>query len=75
MDQYVLQRHFWENEQMKNSLSSRVRPVLKWAGGKTQLLPQIAQRYPQELGKKISKYAEPFIGGGKKGNGGFAAVT
>ncbi len=64
MDQYVLQRHFWENEQMKNSLSSRVRPVLKWAGGKTQLLPQIAQRYPQELGKKISKYAEPFIGGG-----------
>lgn len=64
MDQYVLQGHFWENEQMKNSLSSRVRPVLKWAGGKTQLLPQIAQRYPQELGKKISKYAEPFIGGG-----------
>lgn len=64
MDQYVLQGHFWENEQMKNSLSSRVRPVLKWAGGKTQLLSQIAQRYPQELGKKISKYAEPFIGGG-----------
>ena len=64
MDQYVLQGHFWENEQMKNSLSSRVRPVLKWAGGKTQLLSQIAQRYPQELGKKISKYAEPFIGAG-----------
>ncbi len=40
-------------------------PVLKWAGGKTQLLPEIKQQYPQELQKgNIVKYIEPFFGGG-----------
>lgn len=41
-----------------------VKPFLKWAGGKTQLLPQIKNKYPPELGKTINKYCEPFIGGG-----------
>lgn len=41
-----------------------VKPFIKWAGGKTQLLPQIKNKYPQELGKTINKYCEPFIGGG-----------
>lgn len=36
------------------------RPVLKWAGGKTQLLPAISRRLP----KHIETYFEPFIGGG-----------
>jgi len=41
------------------------RPFLKWAGGKTQLLDEVAKRLPVELkGKKITKYVEPFIGGG-----------
>ncbi|RPI37617.1 MAG: DNA adenine methylase [Methanoregulaceae archaeon] len=41
------------------------RPFLKWAGGKTQLLDEFAKRLPVELkGKKITKYVEPFIGGG-----------
>lgn len=35
-------------------------PVLKWAGGKRQLLPQILGRLPQ----KIETYYEPFVGGG-----------
>ncbi|MGC4091888.1 MAG: DNA adenine methylase [Polyangiaceae bacterium] len=35
-------------------------PVLKWAGGKRQLLPQILQRLPA----KIATYYEPFVGGG-----------
>jgi len=39
-------------------------PVLRWAGGKTQLLPTLRQHYPQELGGTITTYAEPFIGGG-----------
>lgn len=41
-----------------------VKPFIKWAGGKTQLLPQIRNKYPKELGKTINKYCEPFIGGG-----------
>lgn len=39
-----------------------VKPFLKWAGGKGQLLKEIEQYYP--FGDRITKYAEPFIGGG-----------
>lgn len=41
-----------------------VKPFVKWAGGKTQLLPTIREAYPDELGVSITKYAEPFVGGG-----------
>jgi len=37
-----------------------VKPILKWAGGKTQLLDEIFQRMPKCYGR----YIEPFIGGG-----------
>ncbi|MCX6683418.1 MAG: DNA adenine methylase [Methanoregula sp.] len=41
------------------------RPFLKWAGGKTQLLDEFNKRLPEELKSgEITKYAEPFIGGG-----------
>lgn len=40
-----------------------VRPFLKWAGGKGQLLKEIEQYYPFE-NSTITKYAEPFVGGG-----------
>ena len=36
------------------------RPVLKWAGGKQQLLPQLLSRVPKTYGR----YIEPFFGGG-----------
>jgi len=40
-------------------------PFLKWAGGKTQLLPQIFAYLPPELlAGQITRYVEPFIGGG-----------
>ena len=39
-----------------------VKPLLKWAGGKGQLLKEIEQYYPFDNG--ITKYAEPFVGGG-----------
>ncbi len=39
-----------------------VKPFLKWAGGKGQLLKEIEQYYPFDY--KITKYAEPFVGGG-----------
>lgn len=40
-----------------------VKPFLKWAGGKGQLIKEIERYYPFENGK-ITKYAEPFVGGG-----------
>lgn len=42
-----------------------IKPILKWAGGKGQLLEQIAKHLPQELIEgKIDCYIEPFMGGG-----------
>lgn len=40
-----------------------VKPFLKWAGGKGQLIKKIEKYYPFETGY-ITKYAEPFVGGG-----------
>jgi len=40
-----------------------VKPFLKWAGGKGQLLKEIECYYPFNSGR-ITKYAEPFVGGG-----------
>lgn len=41
----------------------KVKPFLKWAGGKGQLLAEIGKYYPFS-DEKITKYAEPFVGGG-----------
>jgi DNA adenine methylase len=41
-----------------------VKPFLKWAGGKSQILNDIRRKYPMGLGTTITKYAEPFVGGG-----------
>lgn len=41
-----------------------LKPFVKWAGGKNQLLPNIQIKYPLGLGKNINKYCEPFVGGG-----------
>jgi DNA adenine methylase len=38
------------------------RPFLKWAGGKTQLLPQFEALYPEA--KLVKRYLEPFVGSG-----------
>jgi DNA adenine methylase len=47
---------------MEDNMKSNklVMPVLKWVGGKRQLLPEIRKHLP----KNISTYYEPFIGGG-----------
>lgn len=38
----------------------QVRPFLKWAGGKSQLLAEILERCPA----RYNRYFEPFVGGG-----------
>jgi DNA adenine methylase len=38
----------------------QVRPFLKWAGGKRQLLPVLRKFYPRDFGR----YLEPFLGSG-----------
>jgi DNA adenine methylase len=38
------------------------RPFLKWAGGKTQLLPQLERFYPPK--GSVKRYIEPFLGSG-----------
>lgn len=46
--------------------TSGVRPFLKWAGGKSQLLGEFAQYLPLAAfrDRVITRYIEPFIGGG-----------
>lgn len=39
-------------------------PFVKWAGGKGQLLEVLKSNLPEGIGTKITKYAEPFVGGG-----------
>ncbi len=45
-------------------MSIVAKPFLKWAGGKTQLLPQIEQQLPQNIMNKPFTYIEPFVGSG-----------
>ena len=45
-------------------VKGEARPFIKWAGGKGQLLETIRSYYPEGFGEQITKYAEPFIGGG-----------
>jgi DNA adenine methylase len=37
-----------------------IKPLLKWAGGKRQLLPVLAEHYPPAF----ARYVEPFVGSG-----------
>lgn len=37
-----------------------ISPILKWVGGKRQLLKDIKELIP----KQITTYVEPFVGGG-----------
>ena len=47
---------------VRGKFNPLVRPFLKWAGGKRQLLPEIVKYVPKLTSKHT--YYEPFIGGG-----------
>jgi len=44
---------------------AEAKPFLKWAGGKSRLLPTLSQYFPPELARgRLRTYVEPFIGSG-----------
>jgi DNA adenine methylase len=42
--------------------SQLIKPYLKWAGGKRQLLPEIKKHFPADIDSRL--YYEPFVGAG-----------
>ncbi len=44
-------------------MNNNLKPILKWAGGKTQMLPNIIENLPIDITNQ-TKYVEPFIGAG-----------
>lgn len=44
-------------------MNKKIKPFLKWAGGKTQLLPVISEKLPDNI-DMLTRYVEPFIGAG-----------
>lgn len=52
-------------DNLKENNNLKAKPFLKWAGGKTQLLNQFENLYPEILKNgECSNYIEPFLGGG-----------
>ena len=45
---------------VKTMKAPAAKPILKWAGGKTQMLGELMPRVPKTYGR----YIEPFFGGG-----------
>ena len=45
-------------------MSTEAKPFLKWAGGKGQLLSQLAAFLPLKISYEPFTYIEPFVGGG-----------
>ncbi len=46
------------------SENKTIKPFLKWAGGKSQLISDIEKVVPQSLASSKFTYIEPFVGSG-----------
>lgn len=67
MENYATEKRTSEFVEIQPSLikiNPSPKPFLKWAGGKTQLLPEIEKRVPLEIKADRFTYIEPFIGSG-----------
>ena len=53
-----MRSHFSNTKEI--DIDIKAKPFVKWVGGKTQLLPELTSRIPNNF----SQYFEPFIGGG-----------
>lgn len=49
-----------QNNTARQLSTTATKPILKWAGGKTQMLPDLLPKVPTSYGR----YIEPFFGGG-----------
>ena len=49
-----------QNTRTMTSYYTNAKPILKWAGGKTQLLSSLLPKVPNTY----NRYIEPFLGGG-----------
>lgn len=43
---------------------TNAKPFIKWVGGKSQLIPSLISRLPNDLNYGSTTYIEPFVGGG-----------
>ena len=48
------------DQALKQMINIQAKPILKWAGGKTQMLGDLLPKVPSSYGR----YIEPFFGGG-----------
>ncbi len=51
-------------EKYKDQKTAILKPFVKWAGGKGQLVGEIEKLLPKVNDKRFTKYCEPMVGGG-----------
>lgn len=52
------------NFKVNRKYTPELKPFLKWAGGKGQLVDQLVRFFPTEDERTLTKYIEPMVGGG-----------
>lgn len=61
---WLIPRSAQKPDDARSKAVETIHPIIKWVGGKGQLLDEISRKYPAGLGTTIKSYVEPFVGGG-----------